>query len=234
MTYPWEGAIPEEDMARFRASGYGNQARPIDAGTKPCVIVVDMTREFVDGRYPTGNSETGFPAVEANARLLELARELGIPVYFSKLYQDLDHVPTPAEKGRWKTKGRPPRDPSLPPGDVIVDELTPRPGEHVIYKHHRPSAFFGTELPSLLIYEGVDTAIVTGMTTSGCVRATVVDAFQYNLDVVIPFECCADRSQISHKVNLLDMHMKYADVAPLDDVVTYLRALQGASTLSPV
>jgi nicotinamidase-related amidase len=192
------------------------------------VIVVDMTREFVDGRYPTGSPATGWPAVEANVRLLEVARELGVPVYYTKLYDDPEHVPSPAEKGRWKTKGRAPRDPSLPPGDVIVDELAPRPGDHVICKHHKPSAFFGTELASLLIYARVDTAIVTGMTTSGCVRATVVDAFQYNLDVIVPFECVADRSQISHKVNLLDMHMKYADVAPLDDVIAYLRAVKGA------
>ena len=67
--------------------------------------------------------------------------------------------------------------------------------------------------------------VVTDMTTSGCVRATAVDDFQHNFDVVIPFECVADRSQISHKVNLLDLHMKYADVAPLDDVIVYLRAL---------
>ena len=66
------------------------------------------------------------------------------------------------------------------------------------------------------------------MTTSGCVRATAVDAFQYNFEVVIPFECVADRSQISHKVNLLDLHMKYADVASLDDVIAYLRAVKGA------
>ena len=68
--------------------------------------------------------------------------------------------------------------------------------------------------------------VITGLTTSGCVRATAVDAFQYNFDVVIPFECVADRSQISHKVNLLDLHMKYADVAPLDDVIGWLKSLQ--------
>ena len=80
MTYPWEGAIPADDLARFRAGGYGNQVRPIEAGERPCVIVVDMTREFVDGRYPTGNSEHGRPAVEANVRLLDVARELGLPI----------------------------------------------------------------------------------------------------------------------------------------------------------
>lgn len=221
--YPWDDVIPEADRQRYKAAGYGNEYRPITAGTRPAVIVVDMTREFVDSRWPTGNSETGYPAVAANARLLETARALSLPVFFTKLYEDPTHVPSPAQKGRWKTKGRRPPDPDLPPGDVIVEDLTPLPGETVIYKHHKPSGFFGTELASLLLYEGADTAVVTGMTTSGCVRATAVDAFQYNLDVVIPFECVADRSQISHKVNLLDLHMKYADVAPLDQVIDYLR-----------
>ncbi len=227
MAYPWEGAIPDEDMARYRASGYGTHPRAIDAGTKPCVIVVDMTLAFVDSGYPTGHSETGWPAVDANERLLDVARKLVVPVYFTKMYENPAHVPTPAQKGRWKTGGRRTADPSLPAGDVIVDRLAPRPGEHVIHKHHKPSGFFGTELSSLLIYEGVDSAIVTGMTTSGCVRATVVDAFQYNLDVIIPFECVADRSQISHKINLLDLHMKYADVAALDDVIRYLEEVAG-------
>lgn len=222
--YPWDDVIPEADRQRYKAAGYGSEYRPITAGARPAVIVVDMTREFVDSRWPTGNSETGYPAVAANARLLEAARALGLPVFFTKLYEDPTHVPSPAQKGRWKTKGRRPPDPDLPPGDVIVEDLAPLPGETVIYKHHKPSGFFGTELASLLLYEGADTAVVTGMTTSGCVRATAVDAFQYNLDVVIPFECVADRSQISHKVNLLDLHMKYADVAPLDQVIDYLRS----------
>ena len=117
-------------------------------------------------------------------------------------------------------------DPDLPPGDVIVDELAPKPDEMVVCQHHKPSGFFGTELAALLVYDKVDTVVITGLTTSGCVRATAVDAFQYNFDVVIPFECVADRSQISHKVNLLDLHMKYADVAPLDDVIGWLKSLQ--------
>ncbi len=222
--YPWDGFIPDDDLERYRQAGYGTLERPIAAGTRPCVIVVDMTRAFVDSAYPTGHSETGWPAVHANVRLLDSARAQGVPVFFTKMYEDPSHVPFPAEKGRWKTTKRKPVDPSLPPGDVIVDELTPRPGEIVIHKHHKPSGFFGTELGAVLMYEGVDTAIITGMTTSGCVRATVVDAFSWNLHVVIPFECVADRSQISNRVNLLDLHMKYADVATLDDTIAYLKS----------
>jgi nicotinamidase-related amidase len=128
----------------------------------------------------------------------------------------------PAERGRWKTQGLPPVPADLPPGDVIVDELTPEDDEIVITKGNKPSGFFGTPLASYLVHAGVDTAIVTGMTTSGCVRATVLDAFQNNFHVVIPHECSADRSQISHQVNLFDMHMKYADVVSLDETLGYL------------
>lgn len=225
VVYPWDGVIPAADRQSYEASGYGDEYRPISAGDRPVLLVVDMTREFVDSRWPTGHSETGYPAVAANTRLLKAARRLGLPVYFTKCYEDPAHVPTPAQKGRWKTGGRRAPDPGLPPGDVIVDDLTPLSSETVIYKHHKPSGFFGTELAALLLYEGVDTAVITGMTTSGCVRATAVDAFQYNLNVVIPFECVADRSQISHKVSLLDLHMKYADVAPLNQVIDYLRSV---------
>ena len=229
--YPWNDAIPDDDIARYLAAGYGDtfsgdEFRAIGAGTSPALIVVDMTLAFIDGRWPTGCGDTGWPAVEANARLLDEMRRLGYPVYFTKLYADPSHTPFPGQKGRWKTVGRRLPDPDLPPGDVIVDELAPKPDELVICKSHKPSGFFGTELAALLVYDKVDTVIVTGLTTSGCVRATAVDAFQYNFDVVIPFECVADRSQISHKVNLLDLHMKYVDVAPLDHVIAWLNALQ--------
>ncbi len=233
MTYPWDDVVPAEDRSRFDAAGYGTTAgapglgayRPISAGVCPALLVVDMTRAFVDSRWPTGCSETGYPAVAATAELLAEMRRLGRPVLFTKMYEDPSQVPAPAQKGRWKTSGRKPPDESLPPGDVIVEDLAPRPDELVVCKHHKPSGFFGTELASLLVYERVDTVIVTGMTTSGCVRATAVDAFQYNFDVIVPFECVADRSQISHKINLLDMHMKYADVAPLAMVLNWLKSL---------
>ncbi len=229
--YPWDGVIPSDDIARYAEAGYGDtfgasEFRAISAGTAPALIVVDMTRAFVDSRWPTGCGDIAWAAVTQSALLLAAFRELGLPVYFTKLYDDPAHVPAPGQKGRWKTVGRRPPDPSLPPGDVIVDELRPAPGEMVICKHHKPSGFFGTELAALLIYDKVDTVVITGLTTSGCVRATAVDAFHYNFDVIIPFECVADRSQISHKVNLLDLHMKYVDVAPLDHVVGWLHELQ--------
>jgi len=197
----------------------------MSAGTKPAIVVIDMTLAFVDSAYRTGHSETGWPAVEANAALLAKARELGVPVYFTKAYAEPDHVALPQERGRWKTQGAAAEPADLAPGDVIVDQLKPEPDEIVINKGSKPSGFFGTPLASFLIYQGVDTVVVTGMTTSGCVRATVLDAFMNNFHVVIPHQCSADRSQISHAVNLFDMHMKYADVVSLDETLAYLESV---------
>ncbi|GAB4241694.1 MAG: isochorismatase family protein [Elainellaceae cyanobacterium] len=224
--YPWQDVIPDVDLQSF-CTGFDGADRPLEAGVKPALVIVDMTKAFVDSRYPTGWSETGYPAVAANRRLLNAARAAGIPIYFTKAYADPTYKPTPAQRGRWKTGKRPTVDASLPPGDVIVDDLTPLPGEIVIDKHSKPSGFFGTPLASYLTYEGVDTTIITGMTTSGCVRATVLDAFQHNFNVIIPHECCADRSQISHKVSLFDMHMKYADVVSTDQAIDYVLEVTG-------
>jgi nicotinamidase-related amidase len=225
---PWDGIMPPEDVEAF-GRGFERQYRPMTPGKKPAVIVVDMTRAFVDSTYPSGFSPTGYPCVDANAALLETAREIGIPVYFTKGYAEVGYEASPAERGRWKSAGaREPLPEGTPPGDVIVDALTPLPGELVINKGGRPSGFSGTQLASYMIHEGCDTAIVTGMTTSGCVRATLLDAFQLNFNCVIPFECVADRSQLSHKVNLFDMHMKYADVVSLDETIDYLVKLETA------
>ncbi|MEO3825776.1 isochorismatase family protein [Actinomadura sp. B10D3] len=223
---PWDGVIPDEDLASFGRE-FDRVERPLTAGARPAVVVVDMTRAFVDSAYRTGWSPTGYPAVDANASLLAAAREAELPVFFTKAYAEPDHEPLPLERGRWKLASDPePLPEGTPPGDVIADGIAPLPGEIVISKGARPSAFFGTPLASYLIQAGCDTVIVTGMTTSGCVRATVLDAFQYNFHVVLPFECCADRSQISHKVNLFDMHMKYADVVSVDETIGYIEKLR--------
>lgn len=221
---PWDGVVPAEDLDAF-VGGAGRANRALSAGSVPALVVVDMTRAFVDSRYPTGFSRTGAPAVAHNVVLLAAARAARVPVFFTKAYATEDHNPTAAERLGWKQtrEGRVFEfAPGLPPGDVIVDELAPLPGETVVCKGGRPSAFFGTALASYLIHAGCDTVIVSGMTTSGCVRATVLDAFQFNFACVVPYECTADRSQVSHAVSLFDLHMKYADVVSLDETLAYL------------
>ncbi len=230
-TKPWDGTIPDQDRAGFPGLA-ARESRPLEAGARPALIIVDMVRECVDDRYPIGCSRTALPAVRANARLLAAARERRLPVFFTKDWPDPEYDMTAAERGLWKGQGGA-LDPGLPPGDVIVEELAPGPGEVVIHKGSKPSAFFGTPLASYLSFHGVDTTIVTGMLTSVCVRATAVDAFQNNYRVVIPYECVADHCQISHRVSLFDLHMKHADVVSLEETLEYLRALERRPAPAP-
>ena len=98
--------------------------------------------------------------------------------------------------------------------------------DDIVFAKAKPSIFFGTQLVSMLNFLSVDTLIITGMVTSGCVRATVVDAFSYNYRVIVPEECVADRCQAAHQINLFDIDSKYGNVNPLDDVLAYLETIQ--------
>jgi maleamate amidohydrolase len=109
-------------------------------------------------------------------------------------------------------------------GYTIVREIAPQPRDLVILKH-KPSAFFGTPLSSFLVQLGVDSLLLTGTTTSGCVRATAVDAFSNNYRVAVIEEACFDRSQASHAMSLCDLHEKYADVVQLEDAMRFMSSL---------
>jgi maleamate amidohydrolase len=223
--HPWDDVIPESDKQWYRHYLQGDLIdRPLRGGSRAAVIVVDMSNAFVDSRWPTGCSDTGKPCAAAIRALLDVARPAGLPVFFTTGYTP-GYTPSPAELGRWvgNVMGASPLM-RLPETHEIYAEIRPLAGEVIIYKGARPSAFFGTNLASMLTYHRTDTVIVTGMVTSGCVRATVLDAFQYNYHVIVPEECVADRGQVPHKVNLFDMHMKYADVAPLSEVIAYVQA----------
>jgi len=212
----WDELITGEDR-----EAYGHfRARPeIGTGERPALIVVDMTYAFVDSMFSSGFSKTGWPCVRVIRELLDLARPKRIPIVFSRG----EHWKTPAEYGRWKSAGYRPMTSEAKTADPhrIVADLGPLEDEPVVTKS-KPSAFFGTHLSSILTYHSVDTVIVTGMVTSGCVRATVVDAFSLNYRVMVPVEGVADRGQVTHKINLFDMHMKYADVVPLAEAKEYL------------
>jgi len=207
--------IQQKDLRMLEKSGGGQR---VGFGEKMALLVVDMTNAFVDDRYSTGSGGTGKAAVKAIRRLLDKARGLGIPVFYTT---DRYSAPFPykeVERGRWKDKFKPTSPGGGPEANEIVDEIKPNE-EDVVLSKSKPSAFFGTQLESMLNYLRIDTLIVTGMITSGCIRATVVDAFSYNYRVIIPIECVADGIEISHQVNLFDMDMKYADVMPLSDVL---------------
>lgn len=208
----WDGIITDEEATRMAAEWGRGDRDEVSLGERPALLVVDMAYAFVDDRFPLGYGKTGWPCAAAIERFLTLSRNRGLPVLFSCG----QHARNGAERGRWKSAGRTADDADVDPNEIVAP-LRPQPDETVVRKR-RPSAFFGTELASLLVYHRIDTVILTGMVTSGCVRATAVDAFSYNFRVIVPEECVADRMHTSHAVTLFDLQMKYADVVSLSEV----------------
>lgn len=192
--------------------------RNVGFGRKPCILVVDLTNGFTDPASPLGSELS--QVIAANNELLEVARARAIPVIFSVV--SYDH---PREAGLWMMKV-----PSLGilatgSGAERIDErLHPRPDEQVLVKKYG-SCFFGTALASQFTASGIDTVIVTGVSTSGCVRATVVDAMQHGFRAIIPREAVGDRSSEQHNANLFDMEAKYGDVLGLAKVKDYLQTV---------
>jgi maleamate amidohydrolase len=204
----------------YDRAGFG---RSVDRGTRPAIVVVDFSYGFTDPRYPTGADMTG--PVLATARLLESARTCGIPVVFTTIAYDTGQLRSLA----WLKKATGMAALELGSRLVDVDErLAPRTDEHLVVKTGA-SAFFGTALASYLASVRADTVIVTGATTSGCVRATVVDAVQHGYPTLVPRDCVADRASGPHEASLFDMNEKYGDVVDLDDVLAYLHALPGTA-----
>jgi nicotinamidase-related amidase len=189
-------------------------------GKRPAIMVVDLTKGFTFPEFQIGTDLS--EVVYNNLKLLKKARELELPVFFSvnEFREDMK------DTGVWLKKF--PSIITLKRGseEVQIDSrLDPQPDEQVISKNF-PSCFFGTTLATRLIALGIDTLIVTGTTTSGCVRATVVDSLQYGFRTIIPRECVGDRAQAPHEANLFDMGMKYADVVSLQEVMEYFDKLQ--------
>lgn len=201
------------------------QSKRVGFGHSPALIVVDMAASLTDSASPF-YTESATNCLQQVRRLLEVARSRDIPRVFTKgglqFYTEKNLQMNPAVRGSWQFKNEEHhtvRDPSL---WDLAPELEVQPDEIVITKT-KPSAFFGTPLVSYLTYYQIDTAIVAGMMTGGCVRCTVVDAFQYNFRVIIPQEAVADRREKSHLHNLEDMDLRFGDVVKVEDVLNTLR-----------
>ena len=194
----------------------------VTLGSRPTVLVVDVRCGFTDPECSLGSDMTD--AVEATKRLLGAARAKGIPVIFTTI----GYEPSLKDGGLWLQKV-----PSL--GDLqiggrwveIDPRLEPREDETIVLKKGA-SAFFGTNLASILISQGVDSVILCGATTSGCIRASAIDLLQYGYPTLVPRECVADRAQAPHEANLFDIQAKYADVVSLDEVLEYVAGVSGA------
>jgi nicotinamidase-related amidase len=199
----------------YAERGFGGRQ---GAGERPCLLVIDMNYGFTDPSSSLYCETDG--AVAAIAQLLDAARETDVPVVFTTLEYD--------EGGKRVAKAFLAKSPgllALVPGSrwpQIDARIAPRDDETVLLKLFA-SGFFGTPLQALLTANGCDTVIVTGASTSGCVRATVVDALQHGFRVVVPREAVADRAPGAHDAALTDIDAKYGDVLPVDEVAALLR-----------
>jgi maleamate amidohydrolase len=229
MANPWDGIISENEQKAYRASGFG---RATGLGSRPALLIIDVQYRTVGTKplpfwdaikeFPTSCGDVGWAAVRNIAPLLQLFRQRGWPVLYPYV--------SPKEsfdKGRLSDKV-----PAImniaQKGYEFVAEIAPGESDILLPKKH-PSAFFGTPLASYLINAGADSLVVTGCTTSGCVRGSVVDAFAYNFRVLVPHDAVYDRSATSHAVNLFDMASKYADVMPTQDALKALGAIKAAA-----
>jgi maleamate amidohydrolase len=207
----------KDDEEFFRARGFGIK---IGFGERPALIVIDMIKGFTNKDMPLGAPlET---QIAAQKPLIDSAHERGIPVIFSTVaYDDGDF----SDAGLWAIKMKGVM--TLKAGTEAV-EVDPRLGKRdsdsLLVKKYA-SCFFGTDLVPRLTNKGVDTLIITGCTTSGCVRATAVDAVQNGFRPMVVREAVGDRSAAAHDQSLFDLNAKYADVVSLDETLQYLKTV---------
>ena len=211
--------MAEDKKAIYKRSGLGHR---IGYGRRPALLVIDMQLGFTaPERSPlAGNLDSQIAAIN---RLVPVARAGGTPIVFTVVGYDPNVA---GDGGLWPEKA--PSLLELKIGSDLV-ELDPRlrraPEDLLLVKKYA-SAFLGTPLASTLVSRGVDTVIVTGCTTSGCVRATIVDALSYGFRPIIPEEAVGDRAQEPHDANLFDIDSKYGDVVSIADALAYLEELK--------
>ncbi|MBM3941124.1 MAG: isochorismatase family protein [SAR202 cluster bacterium] len=197
-------------------------------GMRPGIVVVDVQKGFTSPDCPLG-TQNATPAVRELAergvqslrRLIEVGRELGVPIIYTGTRYRVDGSDCGIRREKMPTLMEYFRD-GLPWAD-IDERIAPLPSEPVVWKKVA-SPFFGTNLAMLLMDRRVDTVVLGGTSTSGCVRAAALDAISWNFRTVVAEECCFDRSLPVHKANLFDIYGKIADVAPLAEVTDWLRA----------
>ena len=228
----WDDILTARDKQVFSLSGFGKKT---GLGQRPALLIIDVNYNFTGDkpepildsvrRFRTSCGEEGWEAVYRIRELLAEARKKHLPIFYTTAEENRSN--STLMVGGWAAKSNRTTEDMTEQwekANEIVEEIAPQPGDIIVHKQ-KPSAFFGTALMSMLNEVHADTVLVCGTTTSGCVRASVIDAFSYNMKVSVVEECVFDRGQASHKINLFDMAMKYADVIPLKETVEYIRDL---------
>jgi len=229
----WDDIITESDKEIYKRIGFrvDSRAGTKDFGNNPALVIIDVTYAFVGDRpepilksierFPLSCGEHGWEAVNQIASLLPLGREKRIPIIYTLRDSALPRKWADRNPGSVKAREK-------ETTNEIVREIAPS-ADDIIIRKLSPSIFLQTPLINVLISMKVDTLIVCGCTTSGCVRASVVDAASYGFIVGIVEECTFDRVEVSHKVNLFDMNSKYASVVSIAEAKDYLDKLPSRS-----
>jgi maleamate amidohydrolase len=229
----WDKFLTERDKKVFATSGYGaRQGFP----QRPALVIIDVSYGFCGEkpepilesikRWSNSCGAEAWDSIAAIKKLAEGFRAKKLPVIYTTglVRPDGWDVASWAWKNT-RMEESVPRPAQTLDANTIIPDIAPQAQDIVVYKQ-KPSGFFGTPLASYLTLLGADGIVVTGTTTSGCVRATVLDAFSLNYRVTLAEEGCFDRSQASHAINLCDMHAKYADVVPAAEVLGYVGTLR--------
>jgi len=223
VTESWKSIVPERDRIVLERADFGGRQA---WGRNPALLIVDVVRSFTGskpqdvleaiGEYNTSCGNSAWDALPRMRQVLDAARAARIPVVFTK--GDPDYKANCGGSVKNEDAERARRLHSTP----IADEIAPRADEFVIRKT-KASAFFQSPLAIYLVRHGVDSVIVMGTATSGCVRATVVDGFSHGYPVFVVSDGCFDRSQFFHDVSLYDMNTKYATVVTVAETIDYLQ-----------
>jgi len=230
LTHVWEDIVSEPMRAIYRA-----YERPLGIKGRPAVLAIDLyNKVFAGGPKPPHELQTEFPsscgrfaydAVEPIVDVFTTARELGVPIIHATASRTrTDVIATNRRPGGVEGEAGDQQWEFYPP-------LAPAPGERVVEKE-RASSFYGTQLIAELVMRGIGTVIVVGESTSGCVRASVVDGYSNGFHMVVVEDGVFDRSWLNHQVNLFDLHHKYADVIDSAHVVGLLREAVGAEAVA--
>ena len=217
----WQDVVSEEIMNIYKP-----YRRVTYVGDRPALLAIDLYNLVYEGgpvpvleAQKSQKSSCGFHAhnaVEPTKELFALVRSKGIPVIYTTSEQRKEARPDSVQATNRQHEGR------QSDAFEIYKDFKPEAGDLIIYKE-RASGFYGTPLVAHLTQMGINSLIVCGESTSGCVRASVVDAYSNGFHITVVEECCFDRSILSHKVNLFDLHHKYADVMHLEEVKSHFR-----------
>ena len=227
----WDQYLTERDRKVFEKGGYGKRQ---GFGQRPALLVIDITYNFTgDKPEPILNSienfskhscgEEAWVVVKRLIPFIQKFREKKIPIFYSYGLRRHDFIDSGLRDGK-SFKGHLDNWNSNHMGSKIVDEIAPHP-EDILIEKKKPSVFFCTPLITYLIDLKVDTFILVGCTTSGCVRSTAIDSQNYNLRTVVVEDGVFDRGQVSHAISLFDLNAKYADVVNIKEIEEYLNTL---------